>query len=312
MAKGQRCDSWQQAETPVMFKTQLLVVQSEAQTALATSNECILEALLPTCAWIFIRNVSGAVEPTRTKVAQVDRSVHPRDVRRWHLAGGMRPPIEANLFAIPLVLLHQPCAVGLPGQPLLGRAPAEPAHERRPEAAFRERHNLDASQDPSVDLWRVGRSERTRASHQLVQEDPEAPPIRSVAVAGVACFHNFWGHVARRPANSIRAVFWPGQTRRHAKVAQLAVPGPIEHHVLHLNVAVDHPLAVQVLQRPQHARHVEAGVPLRAVEAVPDVHGAKVASQSRLHQEEEVLAAVECCDEPDDEWAASPLHRGLL
>ena len=117
-----------------------------------------------------------------------------------------------------------------------------------------------------------------------------------------------------------------------SKVHQLDVAGPVQEEILGLQVPVDDPPGVEVVEGLHNAGRVETGGAVVKVSAVPEDEDfgvwnrkfslfllirlpencPQLPSQTRLHEHVEVLPVLEGLEEPDYELAVRLLHDLLL
>mmetsp|Transcript_30522 Transcript_30522/g.70950 ORF Transcript_30522/g.70950 Transcript_30522/m.70950 type:complete len:339 (-) Transcript_30522:357-1373(-) len=117
----------------------------------------------------------------------------------------------------------------------------------------RERHVL--RDDVADRVARVGRPEGRLQREALAREDAERPPVGRVRVS--VGEEHLRRHVLRSPAHAEHRLLVLNQGRQ-PEVGQHRPASLVEQHVLGLHVAVEHAQLVQLLQREDDAREVEA------------------------------------------------------
>lgn len=110
--------------------------------------------------------------------------------------------------------------------------------------------------------------------------------------------HNFWSHVARS-ARCVFSILWVPNSC-NTKVSKPEVPPLVEDQVLGLDVPVDHPLVVDVLEAEQQAGEEEPGLLLRELAMLRDVVP-QVAPVEQVHHQVQVLPVLERVVHVDEE-----------
>mmetsp|Transcript_13343 Transcript_13343/g.37382 ORF Transcript_13343/g.37382 Transcript_13343/m.37382 type:complete len:309 (-) Transcript_13343:147-1073(-) len=265
----------------------------------------VFEAVEPALAAVVEGQPRRLLLALAVEVVEVIGASERRHVGRGHLLRLQGAPVEASRGP-PLLGLEPPQAAREHRQPPGGVWLAEAPDQRGPGGALRHLHAVDALPGLVEDFYRLVVDEGGSRRHHLEAHHPEGPPVRRRPVAAPG--EDLWRHVLWGAAHGESPVGKGGGP----EVAELRVAPGVQHHVLHLQVAVQDAPAVEVLEGARRAGHVEAGVRLRPEEALPAVDRVEVAPRRRLQQEEQLLVPVEAGCQLHQEGAAGRLHDRLL
>mmetsp|Transcript_9860 Transcript_9860/g.26760 ORF Transcript_9860/g.26760 Transcript_9860/m.26760 type:complete len:249 (-) Transcript_9860:758-1504(-) len=195
-----------------------------------------------------------------TEVADRPHVAQLRVVRDHQAAPVQAVPIEGDILE-PIVLPQ--CVDAVTDRKAVARLQlAQLAHEVAPRASIGLWDDLaDPQSGPCLDLFGTLGGERRVAHHELVEQDPQGPPVhrRSIACSRV----DLRSLVLRSTTDGVGAADGRPEEPRQPEVAELGVSLVAQDHVLHLQVAVDDAAAVHVLQGADHASRVESRVPLQ-------------------------------------------------
>mmetsp|Transcript_54843 Transcript_54843/g.123469 ORF Transcript_54843/g.123469 Transcript_54843/m.123469 type:complete len:253 (+) Transcript_54843:477-1235(+) len=132
--------------------------------------------------------------------------------------------------------------------------------------------------------------------HELEYQDAERPPVDSVCVTRGR--YELRGKVVRRAAGGVGlADYKLGQA--HVSELHPAIGG--DEEVLGLQVPVDDPPCVHVVEGKDHSSDVELCMLLAAVEALLVVRGIELAPQSGFQEEVQRLGSIVCFVKLDNE-----------
>ena len=138
--------------------------------------------------------------------------------------------------------------------------------------------------DALADFERSLSDEWTATEHELVDENAQRPPIRTLPVTPVP--DDLWTHVLGRATSRVR---FADAELGEAKVAELCLPLRVEDYVLWLQVAIDDVARMQMLERKCDARGEKYDGRDVASKFVYLHDLEELAAEARLHDEPEVL-----------------------
>mmetsp|Transcript_20222 Transcript_20222/g.60416 ORF Transcript_20222/g.60416 Transcript_20222/m.60416 type:complete len:489 (-) Transcript_20222:378-1844(-) len=266
----------------------------------------VLEVLVPLAAVLAVLQVLGHVFQLRVEVRGVGLAGHLRDVRWLQLLPTHGVPVEALVPLSPAEVLG---AARPHRQAVVRVGPQQPGdeHLRITLALLRELHAVDALQHLLVGGLRELRAEGRLPGEQLVEEDAQAPPVLRLPVAQPR--DHLGRQVVRRAAGGVGLV---RDELRQPHVSDLEVAPLIEDQVLGLQVPVDDPPLVKVLEGKDATGDVEEGMPLLPEEALSPVRGKELAAHRGLEKEEEHVPLVVRPVHLDDEGRVGHAQDSLL
>mmetsp|Transcript_115120 Transcript_115120/g.358519 ORF Transcript_115120/g.358519 Transcript_115120/m.358519 type:complete len:320 (+) Transcript_115120:3-962(+) len=245
------------------------------------------------------------------EVAHGLRALQLRDEGHGGPAAAQGGPVQGLRLQEPGVALQVGDAALEEGKALVRNLPAEPAHDPSPKAIVVFGNDLvyPLARLP-VDAGGTLGEERSRADHELVEQDAQRPPVDG---ASIACpLVDLGGLVFGGAAHGVGAADGRPEEAGEAEVAELGVAPDVQDHVLHLEVAVHDAPLMHVLERQNHASRVELRVLLKPPEVPLEVDLVEVPAASGLHEYVQVLLPVERGREPRHKGTIQALHDQLL
>jgi len=152
-------------------------------------------------------------------------------------------------------------------------------------------------EDHITDLLAAAADVRAPAHHELVADDADGEVVDSVAM--ILAAHNLGCHVAGRTRRILRVLI--SQDLCNAHICDAHIARLLHDDVLRLDIAMNHPLIVHVLQAQHHARQHKLRLILTESALDPDMKS-QVASRQQVANQVEVLTVLKRVVDVDQEW----------